>query len=73
MKNIEYYMRLPYRMELIPDPDEGGFVISFPELKGCLSSGKTLEKAMANATDAKREWLVAAQEQQYDIPVPDDV
>ena len=25
MKKIEEYMRLPYRMELIPDPDEGGY------------------------------------------------
>ena len=26
MKTIEEYMALPYRLEIIPDPDEGGFV-----------------------------------------------
>ena len=26
MKTIEYYMNLPYRLELVPDTDEGGFV-----------------------------------------------
>lgn len=24
MKTIEYYMALPYRLEIVPDPDEGG-------------------------------------------------
>jgi N-acetyl-gamma-glutamyl-phosphate reductase len=26
MKTIEEYMKLPYRLELIPDTDEGGFL-----------------------------------------------
>ncbi len=25
MKTIEYYMSLPYRMEIIPDKEEGGY------------------------------------------------
>lgn len=32
MKSIEEYMSLPYKMEIEPDSDEGGFVVSFPEL-----------------------------------------
>ena len=39
MKSIEEYMSLPYKMEIEPDSDEGGFVVSFPELPGCISSG----------------------------------
>ena len=34
MRTIEEYMSLPYKMELIPDSYEGGFVVSFPELPG---------------------------------------
>ena len=62
MKTIEYYMNLPYRLELVPDTDEGGFVASYPELRGCLTSGETAEAALKNAQDCKREWLAAALE-----------
>lgn len=70
---IEEYMRLPYRMELIPDQDEGGFIVSFPDLPGCLSSGETFEEALRNAEDAKSEWLTAAMEENIEIPVPDSL
>ena len=53
MKTIDEYMKLPYKMEIIPDTDEGGYVISYPELPGCLSAGETIEKAINNAEDAK--------------------
>ena len=70
MKTIEYYMNLPYRLELVPDTDEGGFVASYPELRGCLTSGETAEAALKNALDCKREWLAAALEDGYEIPEP---
>ena len=70
MKTIEEYMALPYRLEIIPDAEEGGYVVSFPELKGCLSSGETIDQAVKNAEDAKREWLIAAMEESLDIPEP---
>ena len=70
MKSIEYYMALPYRMELVADVEEGGYVVSFPDLIGCISSGDTVEQAVANANDAKREWITAAMEEGYEIPEP---
>ena len=70
MKTIEYYMNLPYRLELVPDTDEGGCVASYPELRGCLTSGETAEAALKNAQDCKREWLAAALEDGYEIPEP---
>ncbi len=54
MKTIEDYLRMNYTMEVIKDPDEGGFVVSFPELPGCLTCGQSLESALANALDAKK-------------------
>ena len=71
MRTIEEYMKLPYRIELIPDADEGGFVVTFPDLPGCLSSGETVEEACRNAEDAKHEWLTAAIEENLPIPEPD--
>ena len=73
MKKLDEYMRLPYRMELIPDPDEGGYVVSYPDLPGCLSSGETYEEALKNAEDAKREWMIAAMEENIAIPEPDSL
>ena len=68
MKTLDEYLALPYRMELTPDPDEGGYVVSFPDLPGCLSVGETIDEAVANAEDAKREWLAAAIEDGLRIP-----
>ena len=41
-------------MEIIEDTDEGGFVVYFPELPGCITCGETVESALANALDAKK-------------------
>ena len=70
MKAIAYYMDLPHRLELVPDTEEGGFVASYPELRGCLTSGETAEAALKKVQDCKREWLTAALEDGYDIPEP---
>ena len=70
MKTIDEYMALPYRIELVPDTAEGGYVVSYPDLKGCLTTGETIEQAVANGEDAKREWLAAALEEGIEIPVP---
>ena len=70
MKTVDEYMKEPYRMEITPDIEEGGYVISFPDLPGCLTSGETIEKAVQNAEDAKRAWFTAAIEEQIAIPDP---
>ena len=70
MKTIEYYLSLPYRLELVPDTDEGGFVASYPDLPGCLSVGDTIEDAVSHAADAKKAWLAAAIEDGVTIPEP---
>ena len=70
MRTIDEYMRLPYRMEIIPDTAEGGYVVRFPELPGCLTCADTLEEAVRNAADCRKEWLTAAMEDGIDIPEP---
>lgn len=72
MKTIEEYLKLPYRLELIPDPAEGGYAASYPELPGCLSIGETVEQAVRNAEDAKRTWLEAALEDGIEIAEPNE-
>ena len=60
MKSIEYYMGLPYRLEITQDLDEGGFVARYPELPGCITVGDSMEEIVEYAEDAKREWLAVA-------------
>lgn len=73
MRTIEDYMAMPYRMEIVEDSDEGGFVASYPDLPGCISCGETVEAAAANAQDAKRAWLEAAMEDGISIREPDSL
>ena len=73
MKRIEDYLALPYRMELVPDLDEGGYAVSYPDLPGCVSCGETLESAVRNGEDAKKAWLLAALEDGIDIPEPNQL
>ncbi len=73
MEKIEDYMRLPYKIELVPDIEEGGYAVSCPELPGCLSCGDSLEEAMKNIEDAKREWMNVALVEGGTIPVPENL
>lgn len=70
MKKLNDYMLMPYRMEIVEDRDEGGYVISFPELPGCITCGDTIETAVQNAKEAKMEWLIAAIEEGIEIQEP---
>ena len=73
MRTIEEYMKLPYKAEVVPDVDEGGFVASIPELAGCITCGETMASAVANLEDAKKAWLQAALEDGIQIPEPDSL
>lgn len=75
MKNLEYYLGLPYKMEIVPDVVEGGYVASYPELPGCLTCGDTVAEVLANAEDCKKAWLEAmlADGMLIPEPIPADV
>lgn len=70
MRNLEYYMGLNYKIEIVEDETEGGYVLSVPELKGCLTCADNLEKGMELIKDAKKQWLMTALESGYEIPEP---
>ena len=71
-KDLSYYMALPYKIELCPDPDEGGFTVSIPTLKGCISVGETAEEALDMIAEAKELWLETALEEGWPIPEPQE-
>lgn len=72
-ETLNDYFVMNYRMEIVEDKDEGGFVVSFPELPGCITCGETIESAVANALDAKKAWLEAAMEDGIEIHEPDSL
>ncbi len=73
MKTLNEYMKMPYRMEIVEDEEEGGFVVSYPDLPGCITCGETIESAVQNALDAKRIWIEAALEERIEIYEPDSL
>ena len=73
MRTLKEYLRMNYRMEIVADNDEGGFVVSFPELPGCITCAETMESAIRNALDAKKAWLEAAMEDGVEICEPDNM
>ena len=73
MKNINYYMALPYKIEIVEDKDEGGYVVSYPDLPGCITCGETIETAVANANDAKMAWIETTLESGIEIQEPNNL
>lgn len=71
-KTLEYYMSLPYRLEIVPDTEEGGYGARYPELPGCITCAETIEELVKNAEDAKRAWIKAALEEEIEIAEPSD-
>lgn len=73
MKTIDYYMKLPYKMEIVPEIEEGGFVAMFPDLPGCITVGDTINEVISNIIDAKKAWIEAELEEGRKIPEPKDI
>ena len=71
MKNLEYYLSLPYSIELTPD--EEGFVATIPDLPGCMSSGLTPLEAIDGLNDAKELWIAGRLEKNQPIPEPTQI
>lgn len=73
MRSLNEYLKMPYKMEIVEDQEEGGFVVSFPDLPGCLTCGDSVEEALKNAEDAKKAWFEAAIEDGVEIPEPNNL
>jgi len=44
-------------IEPLPVEDGGGFVVTVPDLPGCMSDGETPEEALANVRNAVAAWI----------------
>lgn len=70
-KDISYYLKLHYKFE-IQQEDDGTYFIEYPELKGCMSCGDTIDEAVRMGEDAKKCWLETCLEKGIYIPEPTD-
>ena len=46
-----------YKVVIMYDKEYDGYVVDVPELPGCMSQGKTIDKALENIKDAINGWL----------------
>lgn len=69
-KSLEYYMGLPYRIEIVSDEAEGGYILQCPELNGCITCADTIEEGLKMLEDAKQCWFTACIEDSIPIPEP---
>ena len=66
-KLIDQY---PFTVMPLKQDAGGGFLISFPDLPGCMSDGETIEEAIQNAEDAINCWIQTQLASGKDIPKP---
>ncbi len=70
LKDLNYYVRLPYAVRVYREPDGSGFTAEIPDLPGCITCADTLDEVWALIDDAKRGWLELALADGDPIPEP---
>lgn len=58
-KMVEDFLTIKYKLKIVKDKVEGGYVAYYPSLPGCVTIGKTKKRAKNNAKDAKKAWFEA--------------
>jgi len=72
-KDLNYYMSLNYRIEVIEDKEEGGYTLHCPDLPGCITCADTIEQGFNMIADAKKCWITACIEDKRQIPEPKSI
>ena len=68
MRELDYYLGLPYTIEIMPEEDF--YFVRILELPGCLTYAETLEELSTRIEDAIRHWIEVSLECGEDIPEP---
>ena len=59
-----------YSMIIQWDEDDKIFVVTVPELPGCMTHGHTYEEAARQGQDAIESWVMVAREMGRPVPQP---
>ena len=67
---LDEHLNLEYPFNVTPDEDDGGYVIEFPDLPGCMTQIDSLDELPAMAEEARTLWIETAYEGGMAIPSP---
>lgn len=72
MKDVKFYLDLPYNYIIQPIKDESGeyYYARVLELDGCQSTGETFQEAYENLKEAMVGWIETKIENGYPVPLP---
>lgn len=59
-----------YSMIISYSKEDNAYIVSVPELPGCMADGKTPTEAVKNAEIVIQEWLETAEQLGREIPAP---
>lgn len=69
---LDVYLAQPYPFTVIPDVEDGGFVIVFPDLPGCMTQVEDAADITPMADEIRKLWIETEYELGHDIPLPRD-
>lgn len=70
-RTLADYLAQEYRFNVIAGyPYEGGYVIEFPDLPGCMTQVESLDELVAMANEVRELWIETEYERGRDIPPP---
>lgn len=69
MMGLTEHLQRAYPFVVHVDP-AGGYVVTFPDLPGCMTQAETLAEVLAMAEEARRLWITVEFEDGTDIPLP---
>ncbi len=70
---LSYYLNQAYPYTVTPDLEDGGFVIHFPDLPGCMTQVDDPAEIASMADEIRVLWLRSEYAHGDDIPLPVDV
>ncbi len=68
-RSLEEYLALEYPFNVVADPD-GGYVIVFPDLSGCMTQVETLDEVGPMAEETRTLWIETAYSQGQEVRLP---
>lgn len=72
-KSIEYYLNLPYKVDIYPEKDGSGYTAVIPDLPGCITSASSIQELWESVAEAKALWLELAIEEGDHVPEPSPI
>lgn len=69
IEHLHQYLALEYPFDVVADPD-GGYVIRFPDLPGCLTQVDDLDEVGPMAEEIRQLWIETEFDRGNDIPLP---